>query len=217
MGGENEGVTERLGALAGIRIISTTCSRRHTPCRAGNTCVSLSPTAQRLLRGGGSLTLLPRLRDINGVPFPMILATHFYFSFYHTLSNMALRKVYCARPRTHHLRHSAGGEHARARGSFVEMPSQIGPRGGASLSSSSLPHPHPRRSRHLIRKLTWPASTRVPAPLTTRVQRVATLSLFSQAHSRARHGLPPRRCAHVTRRARCGFCSSARSYAPCRT
>jgi cycloeucalenol cycloisomerase len=32
-------------------------------------------------------------RDINGVPFPMIMATHFYFTFYHTLSNMALRKV----------------------------------------------------------------------------------------------------------------------------
>jgi cycloeucalenol cycloisomerase len=33
------------------------------------------------------------VRDINGVPFPMILATHFYFSFYHTLSNMVMRKT----------------------------------------------------------------------------------------------------------------------------
>mmetsp|Transcript_14307 Transcript_14307/g.39082 ORF Transcript_14307/g.39082 Transcript_14307/m.39082 type:complete len:248 (+) Transcript_14307:3-746(+) len=31
--------------------------------------------------------------DINGVPFPMILATHFYFTLYHTLGNMALRKT----------------------------------------------------------------------------------------------------------------------------
>jgi len=31
--------------------------------------------------------------DLNGVPIPMFFATHFYFCFYHTLSNMALRKV----------------------------------------------------------------------------------------------------------------------------
>ena len=31
--------------------------------------------------------------DLNGVPFPMYMATHFYFTFYHTLSNMILRKV----------------------------------------------------------------------------------------------------------------------------
>jgi cycloeucalenol cycloisomerase len=36
--------------------------------------------------------------DVNGVPIPMFFATHFYFSFYHTLSNCALRRVesaYC--------------------------------------------------------------------------------------------------------------------------
>ncbi len=33
------------------------------------------------------------LKDLNGVPIPMYFATHFYFCFYHTLSNMALRKV----------------------------------------------------------------------------------------------------------------------------
>lgn len=32
--------------------------------------------------------------DLNGVPIPMYFATHFYFTFYHTLSNCALRKVY---------------------------------------------------------------------------------------------------------------------------
>ena len=32
--------------------------------------------------------------DFNGVPIPMYLATHFYFIFYHTLSNCVLRKVY---------------------------------------------------------------------------------------------------------------------------
>ena len=31
--------------------------------------------------------------DLNGVPIPMFFATHFYFCFYHTLANMALRKV----------------------------------------------------------------------------------------------------------------------------
>jgi cycloeucalenol cycloisomerase len=31
--------------------------------------------------------------DLNGVPVAMYLATHFYFSFYHTLSNCAIRKV----------------------------------------------------------------------------------------------------------------------------
>lgn len=31
--------------------------------------------------------------DLNGVPIPMFFATHFYFCFYHTLSNLALRKV----------------------------------------------------------------------------------------------------------------------------
>jgi len=31
--------------------------------------------------------------DLNGVPIPMFFATHFYFCFYHTLSNMALRKT----------------------------------------------------------------------------------------------------------------------------
>mmetsp|Transcript_11811 Transcript_11811/g.29544 ORF Transcript_11811/g.29544 Transcript_11811/m.29544 type:complete len:327 (+) Transcript_11811:108-1088(+) len=37
--------------------------------------------------------------DVNGVPIPMFFATHFYFCFYHTLSNMALHKVrttFCA-------------------------------------------------------------------------------------------------------------------------
>uniref|UniRef100_A0A7S0DTR5 Cycloeucalenol cycloisomerase n=1 Tax=Amorphochlora amoebiformis TaxID=1561963 RepID=A0A7S0DTR5_9EUKA len=32
--------------------------------------------------------------DLNGVPIPMYLATHFYFCFYHVLSNLALRKAY---------------------------------------------------------------------------------------------------------------------------
>jgi len=32
--------------------------------------------------------------DVNGVPIALFFATHFYFSFYHTLSNMVLRKVY---------------------------------------------------------------------------------------------------------------------------
>ncbi len=31
--------------------------------------------------------------DINGVPIPMFFATHFYFTFYHTLSNCALRRL----------------------------------------------------------------------------------------------------------------------------
>jgi cycloeucalenol cycloisomerase len=31
--------------------------------------------------------------DLNGVPIPMYLATHFYFTFYHALSNCLLRKV----------------------------------------------------------------------------------------------------------------------------
>ena len=31
--------------------------------------------------------------DVNGVPIPMFFATHFYFTFYHTLSNMAIRKA----------------------------------------------------------------------------------------------------------------------------
>jgi len=31
--------------------------------------------------------------DLNGVPIPLFFATHFYFTFYHTLSNMALRKT----------------------------------------------------------------------------------------------------------------------------
>lgn len=30
---------------------------------------------------------------MNGVPIAMFFATHFYFCFYHTLSNMALHKV----------------------------------------------------------------------------------------------------------------------------
>eukprot|EP00466_Bigelowiella_natans_P007735 jgi/Bigna1/53084/estExt_Genewise1Plus.C_150109 len=32
--------------------------------------------------------------DLNGVPIPMFFATHFYFCFYHVLSNLALRKTY---------------------------------------------------------------------------------------------------------------------------
>lgn len=32
--------------------------------------------------------------DINGVPIPMFFATHFYFCFYHVLSNMAIRKAW---------------------------------------------------------------------------------------------------------------------------
>eukprot|EP00471_Norrisiella_sphaerica_P013634 CAMPEP_0184501566 /NCGR_PEP_ID=MMETSP0113_2-20130426/48040_1 /TAXON_ID=91329 /ORGANISM="Norrisiella sphaerica, Strain BC52" /LENGTH=165 /DNA_ID=CAMNT_0026890375 /DNA_START=523 /DNA_END=1020 /DNA_ORIENTATION=+ len=32
--------------------------------------------------------------DLNGVPIPMYLATHFYFCFYHVLSNLALRRAY---------------------------------------------------------------------------------------------------------------------------
>jgi len=31
--------------------------------------------------------------DLNGVPIPMFLATHFYFTFYHAVSNCILRKV----------------------------------------------------------------------------------------------------------------------------
>eukprot|EP00960_Hanusia_phi_P034798 751289-Hanusia_phi.AAC.6 len=31
--------------------------------------------------------------DVNGVPIPMFFATHFYFTFYHALSNMAIRKT----------------------------------------------------------------------------------------------------------------------------
>ncbi|EKX49885.1 hypothetical protein GUITHDRAFT_85507 [Guillardia theta CCMP2712] len=31
--------------------------------------------------------------DVNGVPIPMFFATHFYFTFYHALSNMAIRKA----------------------------------------------------------------------------------------------------------------------------
>eukprot|EP00501_MAST-03F_sp_TOSAG23-6_P000981 GSMAST32.ASY1.ANO1.1017.1 assembled CDS len=31
--------------------------------------------------------------NLNGVPIPMFFATHFYFSFYHTLSNLILRKI----------------------------------------------------------------------------------------------------------------------------
>uniref|UniRef100_A0A7S0YWN1 Cycloeucalenol cycloisomerase n=1 Tax=Hemiselmis tepida TaxID=464990 RepID=A0A7S0YWN1_9CRYP len=40
---------------------------------------------------GASYTF--RSWDVNGVPIPMFFATHFYFCFYHTLSNMALHKV----------------------------------------------------------------------------------------------------------------------------
>mmetsp|Transcript_9257 Transcript_9257/g.22751 ORF Transcript_9257/g.22751 Transcript_9257/m.22751 type:complete len:338 (-) Transcript_9257:56-1069(-) len=32
--------------------------------------------------------------DLNGVPIPMYLATHFYFCFYHVLANLFLRKTY---------------------------------------------------------------------------------------------------------------------------
>ena len=31
--------------------------------------------------------------DINGVPVAMFFATHFYFSLYHGLSNLILRKI----------------------------------------------------------------------------------------------------------------------------
>ena len=45
--------------------------------------------------------------DLNGVPIPMFFATHFYFCFYHTLSNMALRKVRATlRARVHACRHA---------------------------------------------------------------------------------------------------------------
>eukprot|EP00469_Lotharella_globosa_P009965 CAMPEP_0167773408 /NCGR_PEP_ID=MMETSP0111_2-20121227/1401_1 /TAXON_ID=91324 /ORGANISM="Lotharella globosa, Strain CCCM811" /LENGTH=298 /DNA_ID=CAMNT_0007663037 /DNA_START=12 /DNA_END=908 /DNA_ORIENTATION=+ len=32
--------------------------------------------------------------DLNGVPIPLYFATHFYFSFYHVLANLALRKTF---------------------------------------------------------------------------------------------------------------------------
>ena len=45
--------------------------------------------------------------DLNGVPIPMFFGTHFYFCFYHTLSNMALRKVRAPLPaRVHACRHA---------------------------------------------------------------------------------------------------------------
>ena len=87
--------------------------------------------------------------DLNGVPIPMYFATHFYFCFYHTLSNMALRKVPCPCRRSclscfglalPHAPLRAGGDDIRRRLGALVLLSRPGK--SRSIASKKRAHAH---------------------------------------------------------------------------